>query len=654
MPESPEIVKARQFTMQANPDAVAGQANETFMLTAKDGQAVGTGGEKVGFAKYVFDPKAAIGLDSTNPAKYMMMNNVAGSSAYLFNNDNLSQPEVGDDRGLLTRSVASTAVDRYLGTNVVAEERFGVDSKGRTVGISVQADGAGITGKYEGKNAFLEVNYSDPDIQRGLSDLEVNDYLTGQIDRHGGNIFIDTSGTPPKVTGIDNDLAFPEMSRDKVQTNEKWVKDPPMFIHRETAEKIMAMDVEDYGQMLKNLPVPPGVSPLSDAAINEAKNRLVALKAAIESGESQVVDEFNEMTFQAAVAEQEAALKEHLLDRDQAEYAEVEEFGINDVKPEHSALMAGSPKTSYVGTAVIQKQAYDFGVKEKPAEYVMRPGDSTTKAGKDLVAAEKNAMRADPSLIADPNLRAKVEISKAQIGAEEKTLETKKGNAADTKKEIDAIKAELAALPGPKGGLLNLRSDHKLNQQKNALEEKLHAKVAVLVQLDDEITKLTAHVEQREAKLDDLVNEAHAKAQNQALDEEKVGAEQVQGRNRSNAVSEGSDREEQPQLEPEERKNELSEDEIAELQKSGLARSESLDSGEDLGGIEMEEIKEAQPKPELQRKLSNRDLMAAKDSNHNNAPALDNANSNRKGAGWQPVAKPDKVQESKIKLGSSH
>ena len=37
-------------------------------------------------------------------------------------------------------------------------------------------------------------------------DLQLIDALTGQVDRHGGNIFVDPK--TGKVTGIDNDAAF--------------------------------------------------------------------------------------------------------------------------------------------------------------------------------------------------------------------------------------------------------------------------------------------------------------------------------------------------------------------------------------------------------------------------------------------------------------
>lgn len=51
------------------------------------------------------------------------------------------------------------------------------------------------------------------DFQRDLSDLQVIDYLCGQIDRHFGNYFVqkDSKGDYIGVKGIDNDLSFGNM-----------------------------------------------------------------------------------------------------------------------------------------------------------------------------------------------------------------------------------------------------------------------------------------------------------------------------------------------------------------------------------------------------------------------------------------------------------
>lgn len=509
MPDTPEIVKPRTFDMQANPDAVRGQANETFMLRAREGQALGTGGETIGFAKYKFQPELAEGFMNNDPAKYSTMNSVAGSSGYLFADEDMSRPEYGNDRGLLTRSVASTAVDRYLGTNVVAEERFGVDSQGTSVGISIQADGAGMTGKYgqgaERKDAFLNVDYENPAIQRGLSDLEVNDYLTGQIDRHGGNIFIDTSGETPKVTGIDNDLAFPEMSRDSMQPNDKWVKDPPRFMHEETARKVLAVNPDAYAAMLKNMPVPNGISPLSDAAIDQAKNRLVTLQNAIrnENGSPEIVPEFNKRTYDVCKQEQETRLKQYLDEKEKFGYAEGRDFKIEDLKPEHSSTMLGCPRTSYLGTAILQGKSYDIGVREKPDQFTIRPGDSTQPANRNIGAAERNQMRTDTSLIENADLRRSANTLKEQIASSEKTIAETQKNIAGLKDEVKTLQNQVDVLQGARG----LRSLMNSGERKK-LEGELNQKKTELKAMEERLPQLQQQLEAREGRLDNIAIEA--------------------------------------------------------------------------------------------------------------------------------------------------
>ena len=55
---------------------------------------------------------------------------------------------------------------------------------------------------------FQPVDFKDPGVQKGMSDLQLFDALTGQTDRHGGNIYIDP--VTGAVTGIDDDFSLRE------------------------------------------------------------------------------------------------------------------------------------------------------------------------------------------------------------------------------------------------------------------------------------------------------------------------------------------------------------------------------------------------------------------------------------------------------------
>jgi len=118
-----------------------------------------------------------------------------------------------------------------------------------------------------------------------LYDLEANDYITGQIDRHMGNIFVDP--VTKKVTGIDNDLAFPDYARSQVTgtptAREKTVAGLARFLHKDTADRISKLDPEDLRKQLENQETPNGVGKLSDASIEGAVQRLKELQDGIKA-----------------------------------------------------------------------------------------------------------------------------------------------------------------------------------------------------------------------------------------------------------------------------------------------------------------------------------------------------------------------------------
>jgi hypothetical protein len=279
------------------------------------------------------------------------LNKVAAPAGFLYGD---KTPPA--DRALLARQVASYEVDQALGIGVIAPEKFGKDELGKPIGISMQADGAGVTGLNDGKDSFLKVDFSDPNVQRGFSDLQAMDYITGQIDRHAGNMFVDaTSG---KVTGIDNDLAFPEVSRqDMIKTRGDFVskvcKGPPGTMHQETADKLLKADPEELRTRLKNMPVPEGASKLSDAAINGAVDRLKEVQSQIKKGQIKVVPEFDKNTYEAAMK------------------AESKSQGCKDLRKlqkqdfDSNISLGGGIKTSYIAAAALQVQKYEaFGKTE--------------------------------------------------------------------------------------------------------------------------------------------------------------------------------------------------------------------------------------------------------------------------------------------------
>jgi hypothetical protein len=98
-------------------------------------------------------------------------------------------------------------------------------------------------GKYYAisKEIYEWVDFKNPRIQKGMSDLQLFDAITGQIDRHGGNIFIDPQ--TGQVSGIDDDKSFGEgMSvANQGNTGGKYAG-LPALVDEETANRILDLD----------------------------------------------------------------------------------------------------------------------------------------------------------------------------------------------------------------------------------------------------------------------------------------------------------------------------------------------------------------------------------------------------------------------------
>lgn len=82
------------------------------------------------------------------------------------------------------------------------------------------ADGLDLCGK-KGENLFVHVN-EDPfkipcEMNSQLADLQILDYLSGNVDRHGGNMMykVDETGKITGIMGIDNDTSFGKMPVDR-------------------------------------------------------------------------------------------------------------------------------------------------------------------------------------------------------------------------------------------------------------------------------------------------------------------------------------------------------------------------------------------------------------------------------------------------------
>ncbi len=168
------------------------------------------------------------------------------------------------------RNIASYALNDLLGFDVITRVEFGM-SKEEKLGIVMEM-AQGKSGKKTEKELF-----NDPVVRRELTKLQWLDSLTGQIDRHSENYFIETDadGRGKRVIGIDNDLSFGHKIEDpnhisiKHNGNFRGREMPPV-IDTDMAGAFMKLTPEKLEASLSGL--------LDDKEIDAAKKRLIGIQ----------------------------------------------------------------------------------------------------------------------------------------------------------------------------------------------------------------------------------------------------------------------------------------------------------------------------------------------------------------------------------------
>lgn len=223
-----------------------------------------------------------------------------------------------DHPNLIARQVGSYRLDEALGMGVTAFETFTKDVDGGLLGVSRRAeiDGKrGVATLRQDGNVFLYKNldYKNSTTQKGLSDLQLMDALTGQLDRHMGNIFIEPESG--RVISIDNDMAFPSetyITSDKLTNNQlgdQFSRDEKgilvyhqKLIDKESAASILAMTDSSMRKLLEQI---VGDEKIPAASVNAAIERLNAIKAQIKklSNEKALIEKggWNEKTYKIAI-----------------------------------------------------------------------------------------------------------------------------------------------------------------------------------------------------------------------------------------------------------------------------------------------------------------------------------------------------------------
>lgn len=386
-----EVGKQLTASIKADSGMAGLQASETFHVTSDT--AIGSHGESDAFAKRSFGASAAtlrqqsaqaqepvaaqelqtqlkdrLGKDLLNAGNAAPLFFTTDETRQITQNINPEKVDVVPDYGQLTpklatlnnRAVICSQIDKAMDLNILSEEKHGLSAEGQPLSISGRAPGVAVLQRPENPidmEKMLRTDYDRPEIQRGLSDLEALDYITGQIDRHTGNIFIDpTSG---KVTGIDNDLALPEVGREAMLRDEmlatKAVRNPPLYMHEETAAKIEAMTPAALGDAMRraNDQCPSAAGKISDTAIEGAQQRLVELQNHIKDmrQEGKIVDRFTDATFQKTIQHQQDAADKHITHKRENTDARYRQEGAHTI-----GELNNVPRTSYLGSVLIEQQ----------------------------------------------------------------------------------------------------------------------------------------------------------------------------------------------------------------------------------------------------------------------------------------------------------
>jgi hypothetical protein len=126
---------------------------------------------------------------------------------------------------------------------------------------------------YSAQNFPVNIDYGDPVVQKGLSDLQVLDYIIGHMDRNAGNWIYekDTNGRIIGVKGIDNDDTFGKdwlpLNPAAITSIERGSKTPviPPIVDISTALSILNADFD--------WDIYPFLAGLSDEEITKAAKR---------------------------------------------------------------------------------------------------------------------------------------------------------------------------------------------------------------------------------------------------------------------------------------------------------------------------------------------------------------------------------------------
>jgi len=253
------------------PKALKGTLNPVVRTKLKSGGGrpmVGSDGT-VFFKRRSNDAPPQYAVASTRLARFLGMPDVIAHNAFA---------RIKDVEGAVSGRVPGKPL---VSSEYKTRRNFGPGYSGRDMDQLAKSEGSIKRGNaYYKKTAAVHqwVDYADPRIQKGLSDLQLFDAISGQVDRHAGNIYIDAeTGT---VTGIDDDRAFGQgqNARDVAgQQKAQHYRGLPELVDAATADEILDRNPDDLREELARRD--NDLSALTDAEIDDAVLRLETVQA---------------------------------------------------------------------------------------------------------------------------------------------------------------------------------------------------------------------------------------------------------------------------------------------------------------------------------------------------------------------------------------
>ncbi|MCE1254862.1 MAG: DUF4157 domain-containing protein [Anaerolineae bacterium] len=221
------------------------------------------------------------------------------------------KPETEKGSQASSKSVVSSTLDQMLGTQALSRETF-AKYQGKKGGESFEVPGRSVSenefndrlppemaaeiddetlktmgqlfkrksdGIYRSSGTrFMRHDYSHPETQRSLSNIQLQDAITGQQDRHGGNIKIDDSHV---ARGYDNDLVSLDPHNDEDSFDRTGLRDKrPANAAGRTAARIRALQAVNK-QAGKKVGLPSHIDQATAQSVMGLKSRdmLAQLKA---------------------------------------------------------------------------------------------------------------------------------------------------------------------------------------------------------------------------------------------------------------------------------------------------------------------------------------------------------------------------------------